>query len=146
MARGRKTGGKNFEKGHPPFHIPKPMAPEVKRLKVESKEAVAKLFWELLHMSPQEIEIRSDKSNWPNISIFEFGILSALVQDAKKGKTDTLRMMKETVIGKPREIIQLEGKVNVEKTVDVSKLTDDELQTLLDMMAKARLSASAQNT
>lgn len=145
MAKGKKTGGRDWQKGGPTPFMRKPVAPELQRLKVESKEAVAKLFWNLLHLTQHEVEEKLSKASASRTTMFELGILHALVKDTQKGKIDCLKMMKETVIGRPKEIIELSGAVKIDKTVDVSKLTDVELEILLAMMSKASLSGS-QNT
>lgn len=148
MAKGIKTGGKNFEKGHAPYITAKPLGPEIKRIRIEGKEIVATFFWDILNMDIVAMEARLDyrQKNGDVIpgkvlpTLFEETILRAMVKDMKDGRIVTVKELLERTLGKAKEYIQLGGTVNVERTFDLSKLTLEEKKALHSAMLKSKVS------
>jgi hypothetical protein len=138
MARnGVFTGGKHWVKGQPPANpngAPK-LSEEVKAIKVNSRETVAKLYWQCVNLTKVELSERIKQS----CSVFEEGVLRAIIKDMEKGNITTLEKLMDRVIGKPKEFIDLSAHISTEKSVDVSKLTTQEIENLLSIMQKGAI-------
>jgi hypothetical protein len=136
MAKGRFTGGRHWVKGETGNPNGQPKIPEeIKQIKVNSRETVARLYWSCVNLNKEELAARLKQ----NPSIFEEGILRAIIKDMEKGQMITLEKIMDRVIGKPKEYIELDASVSTEKSVDVSKLTNEELENLLSIMKKGAL-------
>lgn len=136
MAKGKFTGGRHWVKGQTgnPNGQPK-IHEEIKQIMVNSRETVARLYWSCVNLNKEQLAERLRQ----NPSVFEEGILRAIIKDMEKGQMITLEKLMDRVIGKPKEYIELDASVSTEKAVDVSKLTNEELENLLSIMKKGAL-------
>lgn len=137
MAKNKKTGGRNILPGRTgnPNGRPK-LPPEVKAIRYCSKETVAKLYWDVVNMNRQEVERRLAD---PTLSLFERNVLAAIVKDISKGVITTIEKLMERVLGKPKEVIHLDGVINQGNAVDLSKLTNEEIMTLMTLVKRGRV-------
>jgi hypothetical protein len=137
MARnGVYTGGRKFTSETAPRNGGAPkLSPEVKNIIVNSKETVAKLYWSCVNLTKEELANRLKN----NPSVFEEGILRAIIKDMEKGQMITLEKLMDRVIGKPKESIDLSANVSTQNSVDVSKLTTQEIENLLSIMQKGAI-------
>lgn len=136
MAKGRKTGGRNIQKGqvlNP--RGPEKLPPIVKAIRYESKETVARLYWDIVNLSKVQL---GERLKDPTVSLFEENILRAVLDDMKKNKFSTIERMMERVLGKPNQPIHLEGAVDTSGGVDLTKLTLEELKQYRELMRKAQ--------
>jgi len=136
---GTYSGGKQWVKGQTgnPNGQP-PLDPFTKRVRIESRETVAKLYWDCVNLTKQELVERLKATP----TIFEEGVLRAIVKDMEKGTTTTLDKLMERVLGKPKEIIEMTSEVRTESSIDVSKLTTQELENFLALMKKGAIKNS----
>lgn len=136
MAKGRFTGGRHWVKGQTgnPNGQPK-IREEVKQITVNSRETVAKLYWSCVNLNKEQLAARIKES----CSVFEEGVLRAIIKDMEKGNIVTLEKLMDRVIGKPKEFIDLSAHVSTEKSVDVSKLSTQEIENLLSIMQKGAI-------
>lgn len=138
MARdGTYTGGRKWVKGQPPMNPNgRPvLPPEVKQIIVNSRESVAKLYWQCVNLTKEELAARIKEK----CSVFEEGILRAIIKDMEKGNIVTLEKLMDRAIGKPKEFIDLSAHVSTEQAVDVSKLSTQEIENLLSIMQKGAI-------
>jgi hypothetical protein len=56
-----------------------------------------------------------------------------------KGQTLTIQMLMDRTIGKPKEFIDISGKINIDKSVDMSKLSVEEIDQLISLMKKGSI-------
>ena len=101
-------------------------------IRIESKEKVAELYWRILNMTRAEIMDRLNQ----RIPMFEECIIFAIVFDAARGKTDTLTSMLNRILGNTKDSIDVKAEVTNKNELDLSKLTKQELESLLKIMEK----------
>lgn len=136
MGKGFKTGGKNFQKGVSPNPDGRPpMDESVRRIRIETKEAVAKLYWDCVNRTKLEMTERINA----NPTVFEEGILRAILKDMTRGQTITLEKLMDRVIGKPKEVINITGDIRTESTVNLELLSVEEIKSLLLFTKKASI-------
>lgn len=146
MSKGKKTGGRNIPSGQSlnPAGMTKHPA-VMKAIRYETKEAIAKLYLDCLHLTTAELMAKLGTKETPNMTLtmFERNIISALWKDSAKGQVTTLEKLVERILGKPKEFIDLSGTVKLENALDMSKLTDEDVRTMLDIHKRGRISRGA---
>ena len=110
-------------------------APVFKKVRINSREAVILLFWDIMNLSKDQIEARLKERP----SLLEEGYVRAIVKDMQRGTITTLNNLTERVIGKPKEYINISGDVKLDHAVDVTKLSSEELESLLTLMKKGSM-------
>jgi hypothetical protein len=138
LARGKKTGGRDIVQGQVlnPHGRPKE-SPEVKAIKIQSKEEVANLYWRVLNTPYQHLLFELAD---PSKSLFEHNILRAIEEDIKRGSIYTIEKLTERTLGKPKEFIDLSALVASDKAIDLSKLSTEEIKVFYQLYNRARLS------
>jgi len=111
------------------------ISPEVKRTKLNSRESIILLFWDIMNLTKDQIEARLKERP----SLLEEGYVRAIVKDMQRGTVTTLNNLTERVIGKPKEFIDVSGNVNLNHAVDISKLSTEELDALQKIMMKGSI-------
>lgn len=104
-----------------------------KLIRIESKEKVAELYWQCLNMTHAQILDRVNEQ----ITMFENCILHAILFDHARGKIDTLNTMLNRILGNPKDSIDIKAEVKTESKLDISKLSDKELESLYSIMKKS---------
>lgn len=110
MARGKKTGGRNFTKGDPRAGRPKGSRDKIPR---SFKTSVRALFEEVANQKPDLLK-----------STIERGLKAAAPKSFQY-----LQLAAYYIDGKPAETIKVQP--------DLSKLTDEELESLEKLLARA---------
>lgn len=104
MAKGRKTGGRDFQKGNK--HGGRPQLPdEIKSITRDTKPQVIAAYWKISNLTPAQ----ADKYKPTNY--IESGILKTLKEFARTGKTDNIRHLWAECHGKPRESVDISSGV-----------------------------------
>jgi len=138
MAKGKKTGGRDASLSNTLSADGRTKQSALtKAIRIESKETVAKLYWDCLNLNNGQMEARIAD---PLVTLFERNVLYAIVKDIGKGRVQTIQMLTERVLGRPKEYIDLTASVNIDSAIDTTKLTPDELDTLLMLMNKGKVS------
>lgn len=103
MAKGTKTGGKDFEKGHSVRSGgPGPVPPEIRLIALKTKkEALARLSQMLQKPFDEVVSIFRDGS----LSSFDH-VLAALIVHAKKGSARHMQEMLDRLYGKVTEQVE----------------------------------------
>lgn len=108
MAKGTKTGGKDFVKGHSVRSPgPGPLPPEIKQIALKTKkEALARLGEMLQKPFDEVVNIFRDGS----LASFDH-VLAALIVHAKKGSARHMQEMLDRLYGKVKEEVELTHKI-----------------------------------
>lgn len=137
MSKGKKTGGKDLKPGERlnPLGQTK-VPPIVKAIRISSRETVARLYWDVVNMTETQISERlKDKS----LPLLERNILAAVIKDIGRGTITTVEKLMERTLGKPKEVIQLDGVINQGNAVDLSKLSNDEVISLMTLLKRGQV-------
>jgi hypothetical protein len=104
MAKGKKTGGRDFVKGYTPVNPGQPsLPPEIRKIALKTKkEALARLGEMLQKPFDEVVEIFRDGS----LSSFDH-VLAALIVHAKKGSARHMQEMLDRLYGKVQEQIEV---------------------------------------
>lgn len=112
MAKGEKTGGKNFKKGHAPMGGRPSLTEEQKEFKKLTTKQYINLLNKYLGLSFKELtELEKTKDK---LTILEGYILNCFIVGTKKGDYKTLELMLNRLIGKPVQKIEFDGDITVE--------------------------------
>lgn len=123
MARGKKTGGRDFQPGNPGGPGPTPTPPDLKETQKLTRVKVARLMNKYSHLSVQELrKIVQD----PNTLAIDALVCSVLGTGISKGDHQRLTFLLDRLIGPVTQKVQHSGSI---KTGDKSyeDLTDEEL-------------------
>ena len=112
MAIGKKTGGKNFEKGHPPTPGGgRPRVPEdVKLARQMNKEEFTRLCNKYVNCGADELKAIMKDPTTPAIVLIVVQILAKGIQH---GDDRRLRFFLDYMIGKPTENLNVSGEINL---------------------------------
>lgn len=102
MAKGFKTGGRDFEKGvknHGRTRLP----PELLRLKKISKEEIKKRLNLLLNMNKSEFKLYMEK---PDIAVFDLLFGAIIKKTVETGDHTKLQWVFEFIYGKEVDIVE----------------------------------------
>lgn len=109
MAKGKKTGGKNFEKGHAPYLDSPgrpPVTPVIKQLKAFNQEALIKILTTLSTATVTELAAMSKD---PTKTILEMTIISIWKKAYELGDQQRINFILDRLIGKTKEQIEHTG-------------------------------------
>lgn len=112
------------------------MAPIVKAIRISSKETVARIYWDVVNMTEAQIGVRLKD---PSLPLLERNVLAAVLKDIAKGTITTVEKLMERTLGKPKEVIQLDGVINQGNAVDLSKLSNDEVISLMTLLKRGQV-------
>jgi len=118
--KGKKTGGRDFQKGHKAFT--NPLTEEAMELRKMSLEDFIRAAREILHMTPEQAKVLAEDKQTP---YFKRIILKVIC----KGDFKEINMLMERLFGKPKEII--EATTNNTHTIT----SDDRKQIINDLLA-----------
>jgi hypothetical protein len=110
MAKGKKTGGRNFTKGGPGGPGRTPLTKEAKQLKEMTTDEFTKRVNKYLLMSRQQLIKGIGSKKMPMIDLY---IRNSLVRGSDKGDYYTLDCMLNRIIGRPKEAIAISGSVSL---------------------------------
>jgi len=137
MSKGKKTGGRDIKPGQVLNPKGNPvMPPIVKAIRISSKETVARIYWDVVNMTEAQIGVRLKD---PNLPLLERNVLAAVLKDIAKGTITTVEKLMERTLGKPKEVIQLDGVINQGNAVDLSKLSNDEVISLMTLLKRGQV-------
>lgn len=107
------------------------------KFKIElSKEDFFKIQQWLLEMPMMKLK---DIIKDPETPSFIAVHISAIMSDAKNGKTDSVERIYDRLYGRASQPIDIDGDINVKKDYDVTAYTDDELEMMAQMIEKAKV-------
>ena len=113
MAKGKKTGGRDYSKGHS-MGGRKPLPPEIKELSNATKPEIIVAYWKISHLTTKEIkEIKISK-----LSLLEQGILNTMKKFASTGSTGDIARIWAECHGKPIEYKDFKGDVSAKIIVE----------------------------
>ena len=98
MAKGFKSGGRNFKKGEGGR---KPLPPEIKVIANQTKPAIIEAYWKIINIHPDNI------GDFKPETLLETGILRTVIDFVKTGKVDQIRHIWAECHGKPKESMEL---------------------------------------
>ena len=130
MAKGIKTGGKDFVKGKPGGPGRPPLPDDVKELRQLTRADLDRHLTRLMTLDPHELA--KEKTN-PKITMLELLIISVMTHGVNKGDQARLGWLVERIssIGKVKEHL------DIEVTRRFKDLTNEELLKLLPEAMKA---------
>lgn len=123
MAQGKKTGGRDFEPGHPGIGGRPALTEEQKQFKKLTTEEYIDLLSKYMHLNVGDLEQIRDTQK--DLTILESYILNCFIVGSKKGDYKTLELMLNRVIGKPAQPVTFPGGLKVE-----NELSSEELRTI----------------
>lgn len=109
MAKGRKTGGRDFTKGHsltPPGPGRPAVTPELKALRQINATELARILNALSTASIAEL---AEMSKDPTRSVLEMTIISIWKKAYEKGDQQRVNFILDRLVGKPKEMIEHTG-------------------------------------
>lgn len=108
MAKGRKTGGRDWKPGMEQSAGPgRPaVTPQLKQLKKLNQESLAKILNELAHASIQELAAMSKETHR---SVFEMIIISILKKAYEQGDQQRVNFILDRLIGKVKDQVEHTG-------------------------------------
>lgn len=65
--------------------------------------------------------------------------ISALMSDAKNGKTDSVEKIYDRVYGKAMQPVEMEASVQVDKEIDMSAYSDEDLEMMTNLIEKSKV-------
>lgn len=96
MAKGKKTGGRNFEKGNVPVGNGRPRLPdEIKQIRKLTTAEFIERFNKYLYMDRDEIRALAEKRS---VEVIDLCILNSLIRCIKDGDYATLDKMMDRII------------------------------------------------
>lgn len=106
-----------------------------KQVKLElSREDFIKIQRWVLERTKSELQaIAKD----PETPIFMLNLVTAIVGDVQNGKYDTIERTYDRLWGKAIQPTQMTGDVQLESTYNLTELSDEEINRLGEIMAKA---------
>jgi hypothetical protein len=107
MAKGKKTGGKDFPRGESGNPNGRPvLPPEVKALKSVTNETIKEVMDLLLEKDITALEELAESDTEPALKVlYAAGVLRAI----KEGDPAHIEPVLNRVLGKPKESVQLSG-------------------------------------
>lgn len=107
MAKGKKTGGRDFEVGNCASTGRPPVPPEIKEARVLNRVEFERIANKLLYMTAAQInEIVSD----PKTTAIELAICTIIAKGAKEADPKRLAFLFDRLLGKPKQEIDLSNK------------------------------------
>lgn len=112
MARGRKTGGRNFVKGVVTNPNGRPKVPEhVKEFRKMHKVQVTEMLEKYCYSTRQEL---IDALKNPDTPIVEVNVIKILLEGAKSGDYKRFDFILDRTIGKVKEEVEYSGSMHGE--------------------------------
>lgn len=122
MAKGKKTGGRDFKKGvvtNPNGRVK--LAPEVKAMRNLNKNTLTTLLNKHINSSLQELDvIAKDK----NTSALELIVISAIKFSITKGDSKSREFLIERMVGKVPQDMNINADIVTHKTI-IEELEND---------------------
>lgn len=103
MARGKKTGGRDWVPGQPGGPGRPAVTPQLKQLKKLNAEKLAEILNRLAHATVDELKAISQD---PMTSIFELTICAILKNAVQKGDQQRVNFLLDRLVGKPKEQVE----------------------------------------
>lgn len=105
MARGKKSGGRNFEKGNPGGPGQPPLPPDVKKARKLNAAEFTRVATEYLYFTKDELK---KKATDPATPIIELLVGSIVAKAVEHGDSTRLEMLLNRLIGKVTDKIKHE--------------------------------------
>ena len=109
MAKGRKTGGRDFYKGHkltPPGPGRPAVTPEIKATRQLNTQELVRILNELVHADKETLIA---KTKDPKTTVFELIICSILKNAYDKGDQQRISFILDRLVGKVKEQVEHTG-------------------------------------
>ena len=124
MAKGFKSGGRDWKPGETGHQLPSDLRRARRLNKVEFERIANKYFYS----SKEEIAKAMSEEGVPAI---EFAVCKVIVEAAKHGDTKRLSFLLDRLLGKPKESIEISRPKD-----DVSELGDEDIENELARLSK----------
>lgn len=123
MARGKKTGGRDFSATHQPINRGRPpkLTEQEKQMRREVKENLIECCYLL---KTRVSEIKKRMADDPTLMEWFVGI------SMEQKNPKYVEMLINRAVGKPKESIEITSDVKVEGMVDFAKLDKDQLKAI----------------
>jgi hypothetical protein len=109
MAKGKKTGGRDFYKGHkltPPGPGRPAVSPQIKAIKQLNATKLAEMLNEFINMDKEALIA---KSKDPSTTVFELIICSILKNAYDKGDQQRINFILDRLVGKVKDQVEHTG-------------------------------------
>ena len=103
MAKGRKTGGRNFKKGHPGGPGAPKLPAEVREVKRATKADVIKSFEKILSMNVSELTLLLGEDTLGQTRSIDAALAAIMMRAIKFGDHQSLNSILDRLYGKPKE-------------------------------------------
>lgn len=123
MAKGVKTGGKNFQKGKPGGPGRPKILPEAKGLPPLDRSSYNRLLNEALGMTQKQLK---DRINDPKATMLQKWIASIVVKGTSSGDTSRLEALLGRAIGPVKQQLEHSGPDGGKFEIIVKDYRDDE--------------------
>jgi hypothetical protein len=127
MAKGLKTGGRNFKPGNPGGKGRPPVPPELKAARKMNRTELELLLTEMLQLSPLELKTRKDNPK----SMLELFVISIITQGINKGDHQRLDFLITQLLGRIKERLDISMR-------PYEDLSDDELDERIADLEKRK--------
>lgn len=118
MARGRKTGGRDFQKGQPGGPGRPRLPDDIKQSRALTKIELERILNKFMFLSIKEIDAISKDTT--SIAI-ESVVASIVLKAVAFGDQQRLNFVLDRLIGKVKEVLDVNGKISLEELVAGSK-------------------------
>lgn len=119
MAKGFKTGGKDFPKGNSMSPGRPPIVEEMRQFQQLNQVTLKKILSELIAYTPDQLRAKIAD---PTATVFELAIASVIKQAVQKGDNTRINFLLDRIVGRTKEVIEIQNKY--------SEMSLDELKQL----------------
>jgi hypothetical protein len=106
VARGKKTGGKDFYKGQPGGPGRPPLPEDIKKARELNKDELTRVLNDFIYLSKGEIEEKILNSSTPMLELL---VASILKKGIDFGDHMRLSFLLDRLVGKVKEVVEHEG-------------------------------------
>lgn len=120
MAKGKKTGGRNFEAGH---NVGRPQLPgDIKGARQLNQIELERMLNDLIYKTPKELQHILDSNQ---SSALEGIVAKVIIEAGRTGDQFRLDFLLNRLVGKVTEKVQHSGKLTLAELVDASRDKDE---------------------
>lgn len=124
MAKGKKTGGRDWQPGNRGNPNGRPRVPkEIRALRDADKEWISETLHKYLHMKWGEFQRIANDNDLPMLEVYLANILNAGLSD---GDEKRLNFIFDRYIGKVKDKVEHSGDLTLEQLIAGSQKEDDD--------------------
>jgi hypothetical protein len=125
MARGKKTGGKDFLPGKPPGPGRTPLPQEIKAVQALSLDEARRRISEVIKLPTSTLQRMAEDSEIP---VLEMYLARCALLGMKRGDMTALNCILDRLLGKPKETVETH---NININADLDKIPREKIIELL---------------